>query len=197
MPVKLPMPPSPCPKGVSNYKISAAFEGTSLFLSPHRQCLPRSLALATRLTSLGANVTLVIGVANNPREGLLTTAEHAILADTGSEIVAGSTRMKAGTAQKAVLNLLSTTIMLRRGLVHQGLMVNMRVSNQKLRARAEAMVAQIAGVAPAAAARALDAAGEESRAAVLVAQGVPPAEASALLDAHDGSLAAAMAAGGA
>lgn len=155
---------------------------------------PYTVAVIKAARAAGA---LTIGVANNPREGLLTTAEHAILADTGSEIVAGSTRMKAGTAQKAVLNLLSTTIMLRRGLVHQGLMVNMRVSNQKLRARAEAMVAQIAGVAPAAAARALDAAGEEIRAAVLVAQGVPPAEASALLEAHDGSLAAAMAACGA
>ncbi|OWK32489.1 N-acetylmuramic acid 6-phosphate etherase [Sphingomonas mucosissima] len=135
---------------------------------------------------------LTIGVANNAGEGLLTRAEHAILADTGSEIVAGSTRMKAGTAQKAVLNLLSTTIMLRLGLVHQGMMVNMRVSNRKLRARAEAMVAQIAGVGREVAAQALDVAGEEIRAAVLIARGATAAEAAASLGAHGGSLAAAM-----
>lgn len=135
---------------------------------------------------------LTIGVANNAGEGLLTRAEHAILADTGSEIVAGSTRMKAGTAQKAVLNLLSTTIMLRLGLVHQGMMVNMRVSNRKLRARAETMVAQIAGVGREAAAEALDSAGEEIRAAVLIARGATAAEATACLAAHGGSLAAAM-----
>lgn len=150
---------------------------------------PYTLAVITAARDAGA---LTIGVANNPGEGLLTRAEHAILADTGSELVAGSTRMKAGTAQKAVLNLLSTTIMLRRGLVHRGMMVNMRVSNRKLRTRAEAMVAEIAGVSRAAAAEALDGAGEEIRAAVLVALGAKRAEAEALLAANEGSLAAAM-----
>jgi N-acetylmuramic acid 6-phosphate etherase len=98
---------------------------------------PYTLAVIEAARAAGA---LTIGVANNPGAPLLSLAEHGLLADTGSEVVAGSTRMKAGTAQKAVLNLLSTTIMLRRGLVHRGRMVNMRVSNLKLRARAEAMV---------------------------------------------------------
>ncbi|MBL7373047.1 N-acetylmuramic acid 6-phosphate etherase, partial [Escherichia coli] len=76
---------------------------------------------------------LTIALANNAGTPVLAAAEHAILADTGSEVVAGSTRMKAGTAQKVTLNLLSTGIMLRLGLVHDGLMVNMQVSNAKLR----------------------------------------------------------------
>ncbi|MCC2978544.1 MULTISPECIES: N-acetylmuramic acid 6-phosphate etherase [unclassified Sphingomonas] len=152
---------------------------------------PYTLAVTEAAREAGA---LTIGVANNPGVGLLTKAEHAILADTGSEIVAGSTRMKAGTAQKAVLNLLSTTIMLRRGLVHQGLMVNMRVSNRKLRGRAEAMVSNIAGVSRDVAAAALDRAGEEIRRAVLVALGASADEADDLLVAHDGALAGAMAA---
>ena len=152
---------------------------------------PYTVAVIEAAREAGA---LTIGVANNSGAGLLTKAEHAILADTGSEIVAGSTRMKAGTAQKAVLNLLSTTIMLRRGLVHQGLMVNMRVSNRKLRGRAETMVADIAGVSRDAAAEALDRAGEEIRRAVLVALGASADEADDLLVAHHGALAGAMAA---
>ncbi len=151
---------------------------------------PYTLAVIEAARAAGA---LTIGVANNPGAALLTAAAHAVLAETGSEVVAGSTRMKAGTAQKAVLNLLSTTIMLRLGLVHRGLMVNMRVSNRKLRARAERMVAQIAGVDTGAAARALDVAGEEIRQAVLVALGASVEEAAALLAVHGGNLGAAMA----
>lgn len=151
---------------------------------------PYTLAVIDAARVAGA---LTIGVANNPGTALLDRAEYAVLADTGSEVVAGSTRMKAGTAQKAVLNLLSTTIMLRRGLVHRGLMVNMRVSNRKLRARAEAMVEQIAGVAAGAGAPALDVADGEIRQAVLIARGASLAEADALLAAHDGNLSGALA----
>ncbi|ONF96217.1 N-acetylmuramic acid 6-phosphate etherase [Sphingomonas jeddahensis] len=150
---------------------------------------PYTLAVIEAARAAGA---LTIGVANNPGAPLLSLAEHGLLADTGSELVAGSTRMKAGTAQKAVLNLLSTTIMLRRGLVHRGRMVNMRVSNQKLRARAEAMVEEIAGVAGNGAA-ALDVANGEIRQAALIARGATLAQANALLAKHDGDLGAALA----
>lgn len=151
---------------------------------------PYTLAVIEAARDAGA---LTIGVANNPGTPLLSMAEHGLLADTGSELVAGSTRMKAGTAQKAVLNLLSTTIMLRRGLVHRGRMVNMRVSNVKLRARAEAMVEEIAGVSAGAGTPALDAAGGEIRQAVLIARGATLAQAEALLSAHHGDLGAALA----
>ncbi|HEU0095485.1 MAG TPA: N-acetylmuramic acid 6-phosphate etherase [Rhizomicrobium sp.] len=124
---------------------------------------------------------LTIGIANNPAAILLTAAEHGVLADTGSEIVAGSTRMKAGTAQKAVLNMLSTAMMLRCGLVYQGLMVNMRISNEKLLDRGRRMVADIAGVDADQAAAALEVAKNDIKAAILVALGVSPADAQALL----------------
>ncbi len=136
---------------------------------------------------------LTIALANNAGAPLLADAEHALLVDTGTELIAGSTRMKAGTAQKAVLNMLSTAIMLRRGLVHDGLMVNMRVSNDKLRARAQRMVADIAGVDADAAAAALAAGGEEIRAGVLIALGAAPDEAARLVAGHD-TLRQAMAA---
>lgn len=152
---------------------------------------PYTIAAVTAAREAGA---LTIGVANNPGAALLAAADHAVLAETGSEIVAGSTRMKAGTAQKAVLNMLSTAIMLRRGLVHGGLMVNMRVSNDKLRARGQAMVRDIAGVDMDRAGAALDAAGLEIKRGVLIALGSGPEEASALLDRHDDDLRRAMAA---
>lgn len=135
---------------------------------------------------------LTIGVSNNPDTPVLAAAEHAILADTGSEVVAGSTRMKAGTAQKVALNLISTGIMLRLGLVHHGLMVNMQVSNAKLRQRAIRMIGTLAGVAPGAAEAALDAGGRDIKTAILVARGLGPDEAKARLAAAQGSLGLAL-----
>jgi len=119
-----------------------------------------------------ARGALTIAIANNPGTPLLAAADHAILLDTGSEAIAGSTRMGAGTSQKAALNLLSTAIMLRLGLVFRGLMVNMRISNTKLRLRARAMVAEIAGVDEASADAALDATGGDIRRAILHALGL-------------------------
>ena len=93
---------------------------------------------ALRASSAAGAVT--IAVANNPGAPLFDVARHRILADTGSEVIAGSTRMKAGTAQKIVLNLFSTAVMVKMGRVYRGLMVDMRARNAKLRRRAEAMV---------------------------------------------------------
>jgi len=125
---------------------------------------------------------LAIGVANNPHSPLLAAAEFAILADTGSEPIAGSTRMKAGTAQKVVLNILSTAIMLRLGRVHRGLMVDMVISNEKLLHRAHQMVRTLSGCTEGPAAAAVEAAGNNIKKAVLIARGVP-------IDAVDGLLA--------
>ncbi|MGJ3629446.1 hypothetical protein AB5I41_26075 [Sphingomonas sp. MMS24-JH45] len=98
---------------------------------------------------------------------LLAAAGYPVLADTGAEVIAGSTRMAAGTAQRAALTALSTTIMLRLGRgVHRGRMVDLRVTNAKLRARAEAMAWRswraFGQTTPA---RALDAAGTRVNAA--------------------------------
>src|SRR5690348_5693726 len=75
---------------------------------------------------------LTVGIANNPDTPLLVDADHAIRLDTGAEPIAGSTRMKAGTAQRVVLTLLSSLVMIRLGFVYRGLMVEMRPVNVKL-----------------------------------------------------------------
>lgn len=149
---------------------------------------PYVLASVEAARAAGA---LTIGLANNPDTPLLALAEHAILADTGSEVVAGSTRMKAGTAQKAVLNMLSTAIMLRSGLVYDGWMVAMQVSNAKLLRRGKAMVRDIAQVSESEAEAALEAAGRDIRKAVLIAKGATDAE--GLLARHRGNLRTALA----
>ncbi|HYC05649.1 MAG TPA: N-acetylmuramic acid 6-phosphate etherase [Azospirillaceae bacterium] len=149
---------------------------------------PYTVAAITEARRLGA---LTIGMANNPGTPLLLAAEHAICLETGGEVVAGSTRMKAGTAQKVALNVLSTAIMVRLGRVHRGLMVDMRVTNAKLRARGARMVAELAGSSPEAAAAALDLAGG-IKPAVLLALGLSAPEAEALLEASGGNLRRAL-----
>jgi N-acetylmuramic acid 6-phosphate etherase len=136
---------------------------------------------------------LTIGMAGNPDTPLLAAAAHPILLDTGPEVVAGSTRMKAGTAQKIALNLFSTALMLRLGRVHGGLMVSMRLSNDKLRRRAADMVARIGGSDHAAAEAALRDAGGDIRVGALIAAGADAEMARAALDRSGGNLRAALA----
>ena len=150
---------------------------------------PFTLAVVEAARAAGA---LTIGIANNPDAPLLSAADHALLADTGSELVAGSTRMKAGTAQKAILNMFSTATMLRCGLIYRGLMVNMRVSNDKLLMRGITMVGDIAGVDPKTAERALEEAGMEIKRAVLIALGAERTAADELLEDEQDDLRAAM-----
>lgn len=152
---------------------------------------PFTLAAMVAARAGGA---LTIGIANNPGTALIDAVDHGIAAATGSEIIAGSTRMKAGTAQKAALNLLSTAIMIRLGLVYRGRMVAMRVSNAKLASRARTMVQDLAGVDADSAARALQAGGNDLRRAILIAHGATPDRAAALLTEHRGRLEQAIAA---
>lgn len=137
--------------------------------------------------------SLTIGFANNRDTPLLRIAELGILLETGSEAVAGSTRMKAGTAQKIALNLLTTAIMLRLGRVYRGRMVDMIVSNNKLRDRGRMMVMELANVSADDAAQALEAARDDIKCAVLLASGVSLAEAQRLLDGAGGRLRQALA----
>jgi len=150
---------------------------------------PYTLAAIEAGVAAGA---LTVAVTNNAGAPLATAAAYAIVAVTGAELVAGSTRMKAGTAQKAALNLLSTTIMLRLGLVYRGMMVNMRISNDKLLGRARAMVADIAGVDAVTAAAALEAGGHDIKRAALIARGLDAPAAAALLDLHGADLRGAL-----
>lgn len=114
---------------------------------------------------------LTIGMSNNADTLILKEANHAILVETGSEIIAGSTRMKAGTAQKAVLNMLSTAIMSKLGRIYKGLMVDMIVSNDKLENRAINMVSDIANCSTKIAAVSLKQANKNIKVAVLVSLG--------------------------
>lgn len=140
-----------------------------------------------------AKGALTVALYNSPGAPMALAADHPILIDTGAEVIAGSTRMKAGTAQKAALNALSTGIMVRLGYVHRGKMVQMRPTNVKLRHRAEEMVADLAGISAARAAEALDLAdGRITVAVVMVARGLDRATAESLLARHDGVLAAAL-----
>jgi N-acetylmuramic acid 6-phosphate etherase len=135
---------------------------------------------------------ITIAIANNPGAPLFEVARHRILVDTGTEVIAGSTRMKAGTAQKIVLNLFSTAVMVKLGRVYRGLMVHMRASNNKLRRRAEMMVSQIAGCEAAQAAHFVEEADGDVKTAILLAYGLRPAEAAALLERYGGNLRSAM-----
>jgi N-acetylmuramic acid 6-phosphate etherase len=135
-----------------------------------------------------ASGALTISIANNHDTPLLSAAEHRIVAATGSEAIAGSTRMKAGTAQKAILNLLSTTIMLRLGRVYRGLMVDMVISNDKLLKRAHGIVQSLSHCSEAEAIKAVWLADNNIKLAVLIALGQTPEVASALLHAHKGIL---------
>ncbi len=146
---------------------------------------PYTLVAVETANEAGA---LTIGIANNRPSRLLDQARIGICAETGSEVIAGSTRMKAGTSQKIILNLLSTAAMIRCGRVYQGLMVDMTVSNRKLQARAGAMIGRLAGVDKAAAENALKAAEGNIKLAVLCALGLDARKAVELLARHGGAL---------
>ncbi|NJR43050.1 MAG: hypothetical protein HC767_10730 [Akkermansiaceae bacterium] len=135
---------------------------------------------AAAVAAAAAAGALTLGIAGNARSPLLDAAEHPILLDTGAEVVAGSTRMKAGTAQKIALNLISTAIMIRLGRVYKGLMVSMRVSNQKLRERAIGMVAQLGNLERGRAEVELDRAGGNIKLALLLSRGRRPKSAERL-----------------
>lgn len=136
----------------------------------------------------------VIGIANNAGSPLLQNADIPILLATPPELISGSTRMGAGTAQKIALNMLSSLMAVELGHVHDGMMVNLRADNDKLRARAAGIVARVAGVDADTAQRALEIANGDVKPAVLIAaRGMSLPEATAHLDATDGILHAALA----
>jgi N-acetylmuramic acid 6-phosphate etherase len=145
------------------------------------------------LRAAGQSRAVTIGIANNPDTPLLQAVRHPILLRTGSEAIAGSTRMKAATAQKIVLSLFSTALMVKLGRVHRGMMVHMRATNAKLKRRAAAIVSQVTACSPADAARLVAEANGEVKIAVLLALGASSREAARVLDQHNGNLRSAIA----
>lgn len=135
----------------------------------------------------------VIGIANIADSPLLQTADIPVLLDTGPELVAGSTRMGAATAQKIALNMLSVLMGLRLGHVHEGYMVNVVADNAKLIDRAARIVSALSGSDSAQAAAALARTGGSVKTAVLVAAGASPEAAAAALETHRGRLGPALA----
>ncbi|MGB9142415.1 MAG: N-acetylmuramic acid 6-phosphate etherase [Aestuariivirga sp.] len=129
---------------------------------------PYTIAAARRARELGARV---IAVVNNPNSSLAASADIEILLDSGPEVIAGSTRMGAGTAQKAALNFLSTLTHIKLGAIHDGMMVNVQAGNLKLKARACGIVARIAKVNEKAASAALERAYGEVKPAILLCAG--------------------------
>jgi N-acetylmuramic acid 6-phosphate etherase len=124
----------------------------------------------------------VVAIANNAGAAIFAHADVAIALETPPEVIAGSTRMGAGTAQKATLNMISTLAGIRLGQVHDGMMVGVVADNIKLRARAAGMVAAIAGVPDQAAWAALDKAQGAVKVAVLLARGLDIDRAQAILN---------------
>jgi N-acetylmuramic acid 6-phosphate etherase len=130
-----------------------------------------------------------IGLACVPRPMLAAFVDVAIVVDTGPEPISGSTRMKAGTAQKLVLNSFSSTLMIRLGKVYSNLMVDVQATNEKLRRRAARLVQLAAGGDPAAAEKSLvDANGEVKTAIAALRLGVTPEEARRRLENVGGRL---------
>ncbi|WP_316741877.1 N-acetylmuramic acid 6-phosphate etherase [Streptomyces sp. MK7] len=136
---------------------------------------------------------LTIGLACNADSALAAAAEHGIEIVAGPELLTGSTRLKAGTAQKLVLNMLSTITMIRLGKTYGNLMVDVRASNDKLRARSRRIVALATGAADEEIERALAATdGEVKNAILTLLSGVDAETAARLLEASAGHLRAAL-----
>ncbi len=150
---------------------------------------PYPLGVAAVARARGATV---IAIANNPGTPLLAAADVAICLETPPEVIAGSTRLGAGSAQKSCLNLMSTLMAVLMGEVHDGRMVGVVADNTKLLGRAAGIVADIAGCDAGAARAALTAAGGSVKVAVLIARGLGPDAARAQLDIGGGRLRRAL-----
>ncbi|CAL9494624.1 N-acetylmuramic acid 6-phosphate etherase [Streptomyces sp. enrichment culture] len=155
---------------------------------------PYAIGAVEHARALGA---LTVGLSCNANSALAAAAEHGIEVVTGPELITGSTRLKAGTAQKLVLNMISTITMIRLGKTYGNLMVDVRASNDKLRARSRRIVALATGAGDEEVERALATAGGEVKQAILILLAdVDGPSAARLLEDSGGRLRAALAAAG-
>jgi len=150
---------------------------------------PFTLACLREAKQRGA---LTLGIANNRDTPILTEADHAIWLDTGAEPIAGSTRLKAGTAQKITLNLLSTLLMIMLGRVYDGLMVDVQATNEKLVRRSEDMLVRLTKCSRDDARGALRRARGSVKLAVMLLNGCDLETAAALLERAGGRLRKAL-----
>jgi len=151
---------------------------------------PYAVGAAVAARAAGA---LTVGIVNNPGAPLAAACEIGVVLDTGPEVISGSTRLKAGTAQKIALNSFSSSVMVRLHKVYGNLMVDLRASNNKLVARALRLTVRATGAAEADAQAALAACGSRVKVAIVMLRaGVGVAQAEARLAAADGSVQAAL-----
>ncbi len=135
----------------------------------------------------------VVGLANNRPCALMEVADWCILPETGPEILSGSTRLKAGTAQKIILNMLSTLSMVKIGKTYGNLMVDLKATNTKLRRRAERLVQLVTRCSEASARSALEVCGYRAKVAIVMIAGrVSAQEAEALLEKNQGFVSQAL-----
>src|SRR5262249_32176216 len=169
--------------GASDVLIAVAASGTT----------PFTLSCLKEAKRRGA---LTIGVANNANTPILEGADHSIWLDTGAEPIAGSTRMKAGTAQRITLNVFSSLVMILLGRVYEGLMVDVQAVNQKLVRRSASILQRLTGCTSEQARTALAQASGNVKLAILILHGCDVNEASDILDRAGGQLRVALAAVG-
>ena len=165
--------------GVNDVVIAVAASGTT----------PFTLSCLREAKARGA---LTIGVANNRDTPILKEADYPIWLDTGAEPIAGSTRMKAGTAQRITLNVFSSVVMILLGRVYDGLMVDLQAVNQKLVRRSETILTRLTGCSGEQACEALRRANGNVKLAVLLLHGCDLNEATGVLDRAGGQLRAAL-----
>ena len=151
---------------------------------------PFTLACLQEAKQRGA---LTVGIANNRNTPILENAEHPIWLDTGPEPIAGSTRMKAGTAQRIALNVLSSLVMIRLGRVYEGLMVDLHAGNKKLVQRSEKILIELSGRRREEVRDALERAKGSVKLALLLLEGCDINEAMKTLDRTGGELRTAKA----
>jgi N-acetylmuramic acid 6-phosphate etherase len=169
--------------GVNDVLIAVAASGTT----------PFTLSCLREARKRGA---LTIGIANNRDTPILEEADYPIWLDTGAEPIAGSTRMKAGTAQRITLNVFSSVVMILLGRVYDGLMVGVQAVNQKLVRRSKGILKRLTGSSDEQACAALRKADGDVKVAVLLLHGCHLHEAVSILEHAGGQLRAALAAVG-
>jgi N-acetylmuramic acid 6-phosphate etherase len=167
--------------GVNDVLIAVAASGTT----------PFTLSCLKEAKRRGA---LTIGVANNRDTPILEEADYPIWLETGAEPIAGSTRMKAGTAQRITLNVFSSVVMILLGRVYDGLMVDVQAVNQKLVRRGERILKQLTGRSGEEVSKALRQTNGNVKLAVLLLHGCDLQAATSVLNHAGGQLRAALAA---
>jgi N-acetylmuramic acid 6-phosphate etherase len=186
-------------EGAEDNRAQGAADLRALNVSPHDVAILIAASGATpyvlgALDAAKAAGALTIGIANNPGAPVASQAEIGITLDTGSEVISGSTRLKAGTAQKIVLNTLSSAIMVRLHKVHGNLMVDLCPTNAKLFRRAVALTVRVTGADEATARRTLEACDYRVKVAIVaLLRKIDVTAARAALDKADGSVRRAIA----